>query len=226
MADEILIGTEGWRHAAWRGSFYPEELPADWEFCYYSNRLRAVWLPAEAFAQATAADIAEWLRDSDPGFRFVLGVAGSSAGEAASIPALAVCAAPLLPRTAGIALTDFAGVAAPELAARIAALQKAAPVCIDVGEATNFASNVAELREVTRVWDVDREPTPPWREQRLGRGTLCIARMAGGEPRAIRHALDQLAAAPTATAGLFFSPSAAAANYAEQARTLAELLGI
>lgn len=222
MADEILIGTEGWHHAAWRGGFYPDELPADWEFCYYSNRLRAVWVPADALAQASAAEIAAWLHDSDPAFRFVLGVAPTSVATPSLLRAFAARVAALMPRTAGVALTDV-GTEVGEPAGLIASLQAFAPVCIDTA---GGAPHVADIGQVARVWDLEREPTPPWREQKLGADTLCIARMAGGHPRAIRHALEQLAAAPTTTAGLFFSPSAAAADYAEQARTLAELLGI
>lgn len=222
MADEILIGTEGWRHAAWRGGFYPAELPAEWEFCYYSNRLRAVWLPAAA-ADADAAEIAEWLRDSDPGFRFVLGVTAARAVDDAWRHSLTTRMAPLQPRLAGIALSHPAALASGDLSRIVAALRTLGPVCVDGAPEVHAALGNLGL---TGVWDVDAAPLPPWHGASPTPEGLCLARMAGGHPRAIRHALEQLAAAPCASAGLFFRPSAAAAQHAEAARTLAELLGL
>lgn len=221
MADEILIGTEGWRHAAWRGGFYPEELPADWEFCYFSNRLRAVWLPAEA-AEAGAAEIGEWLRDSDPAFRFVLSVVARDAANDAWRAAFCARVAALQPRLAGIVLKDFALLRSAEAMRVVTALRALAPVCVDIPSDTRAAlGDIA----CTSVWDADAEPTPPWHGASQPTD-LCLARMTGGNPRAIRTALEQLAAAPSPTAGLFFRPGAAAADHAESARTLAELLGI
>lgn len=221
MADEILIGTEGWRHAAWRGGYYPEELPADWEFCYYSNRLRAVWLPAEA-AEAGAAEIGEWLCDSDPAFRFVLSVAVARAVNDAWRTAFCARIAALQPRLAGFVLNDFASLRSTGAMRVVTALRALAPVCVDAPSGVSAAlGDIA----CTSVWEVDTEPTPPWHGAPIQSG-LCLARMTGGNPRAIRTALEQLAAAPSTTAGLFFRPSAAAADHAESARTLAELLGI
>lgn len=222
MADEILIGTEGWRHDAWRGGFYPEELPTDWEFCYYSNRLRAVWLSVAA-AEADAAEIGEWLRDSDPAFRFVLSVGLAPAADVAWREAFCVRIAPLQPRLAGIVLTGPVppALAADTVASAIAALRALAPVCIDGAAAAHAA--LADLG-LTRVWEVATMPTPPW--QGAAAAELCLARMRDGDPRAIRGTLEQLAVAPSIRAGLFFCPSAAAAQHAEAARTLAELLGI
>lgn len=222
MADEILIGTEGWRHAAWRGGFYPAELPTDWEFCYYSNRLRAVWLPLAA-AEADTAEIGEWLRDSDPAFRFVLGVACERARDDAWRAAFCARMAPLRPRLAGIVLSDPTARPSAEMVNAIDSLRALAPVCIDAAPATCAAYAAHGL---AGVWDVEAAATPPW----AAAAGLCLARMAGGHPRAIRQALEQLAAAPAPTAGLFFRSTvaapAAAPHHAEAARTLAELLGL
>ena len=225
MADEILIGTEGWRHAAWRGDFYPEELPVDWEFCYYSNRLRAVWLPVAA-AEADSAEIGEWLRDSDPAFRFVLSVAAERAHIDAWRRAFCARMAPLQTRVAGIALTDPTSLASSDLAGAIVALRAFAPVCVDAPPTASVASG--DLGLITCVWDADSASLPPWSGS--ASAGPCLARMTGGHPRAIRHTLEQLAAAPATTAGLFFRTGvdapAAAPHRAEAARTLAELLGL
>ena len=72
MTEPLMIGTRGWAHAAWEGGFYPPELPAEWRFCFYSNNLRSALVPQEQWATVTGADVAAWLEDSDPAFRFVL----------------------------------------------------------------------------------------------------------------------------------------------------------
>lgn len=224
MADEILIGTEGWQHAAWREVFYPEELPREWEFCYYSNRLRAVWVPTDMAASATASDIAQWLQDSDPAFRFVLSVAATRAVDGVWLAEFCAHAAILKSRLAGIALSDIVNLPANQLEPLVSALRALAPVCVDVPAGTGVV--FATLSHVPYVWHVELGSAPPWIGTQIDRQALCLARMTDANPRHIRHVLEQLAAAPTVTAGLFFSPSPGAPGYAEQARTLAELLGL
>ncbi len=34
----------GWDHPAWQGSFYPDDLPADWRLTYYANEVPGVLL--------------------------------------------------------------------------------------------------------------------------------------------------------------------------------------
>lgn len=224
MANEILIGTEGWQHAAWREVFYPEELPREWEFCYYSNRLRALWVPADVTASATASDIAQWLQDSDPAFRFVLSVAATRAVDGVWLAEFGAHAAMLKSRLAGIVLVGDIDLPANRLAAMASVLRALAPVCVDVPVGTGV--NFAALNYAPYVWHAQSGSAPPWIGAPLDGQALCLARMTDGNPRLIRHVLEQLAAAPTVTAGLFFSPSAAAPDYAEQARTLAELLAL
>jgi hypothetical protein len=68
----ICTGAEDWRHPAWRGGFYPEDLPADWELSYYNTQFQAVYLSAARWQAASAADWTRWLEDTQPGFRFLL----------------------------------------------------------------------------------------------------------------------------------------------------------
>ena len=72
MAESILIGTRGWDHPGWTGTFYPDVLPPDWRFSFYCNQLRSVLVPAEAWSAVPAADVRAWAEDAFPEFRFVV----------------------------------------------------------------------------------------------------------------------------------------------------------
>ena len=72
MAEPLLIGCWGWDHAEWVADVFPEEMPADWRFCYYSNEHRSVVVPASTWARASADDVAGWVEDCDPEFSFVV----------------------------------------------------------------------------------------------------------------------------------------------------------
>jgi len=68
----VLVGAAGWAHPAWRGRFYPEDMPDDWMLSYYNTQYSAVYLPAAAWQAASEADWAQWLHDTMDGFYFVL----------------------------------------------------------------------------------------------------------------------------------------------------------
>lgn len=73
MADKlVLVGASGWEHAAWRGAFYPDDLPEDWQLSYYATQFQAVYLPAASWQGASDATWDAWLHDSHDGFHFVL----------------------------------------------------------------------------------------------------------------------------------------------------------
>ncbi|MHB1401037.1 MAG: hypothetical protein ACYCWB_01425 [Thiobacillus sp.] len=68
----VLVGASGWQHPAWRGGFYPEDMPDDWLLSYYNTQLQAVYLPAAVWQAASEATWAQWLYDTRDGFYFVL----------------------------------------------------------------------------------------------------------------------------------------------------------
>jgi len=69
----VLIGAAGWQHPAWRGRFYPDDMPDDWLLSYYNSQFSAVYLPASAVWQAASGTLwAQWLYDTRDGFYFVL----------------------------------------------------------------------------------------------------------------------------------------------------------
>ncbi len=43
--DNLTIGAESWLHKSWQGSFYPEDLPEDWQLEFYSNQFYCVLVP-------------------------------------------------------------------------------------------------------------------------------------------------------------------------------------
>lgn len=70
----VYLGAVDWNWPHWPGRFYPEDLPEDWRLAYYNTQFGCVWLP-EAGCASRAGDLAAWLAETRPGFRF-LGPAG------------------------------------------------------------------------------------------------------------------------------------------------------
>ena len=78
----LLIGARGWRHAGWRGGFYPDDLPAEWRLGFYANEFRTVLLPPREWR--APGEAAAWVEEVDEGFRFLLESDGASAAELAA----------------------------------------------------------------------------------------------------------------------------------------------
>ncbi len=76
MSEYIVYqGAIGWAHASWKGDFYPEDMPGDWQLPFYNTQFRCVYLPFELWRNASDEEVAYWLHETLAGFRFVLGVA-------------------------------------------------------------------------------------------------------------------------------------------------------
>jgi hypothetical protein len=71
-ARHLRFGTCGWRQSAWLTTYYPDDLPEDWQLSYYANELPAVLLEASAWVTASAQALAGWAEDVHPDFRFYL----------------------------------------------------------------------------------------------------------------------------------------------------------
>ncbi len=69
----LRVGAYGWQHPHWMGSFYPEDLPTDWQLGYYANEFSTVLVPAQ-YLEAEDCDIEQWLDDVHEAFRFYLQV--------------------------------------------------------------------------------------------------------------------------------------------------------
>lgn len=68
----VLAGTSGWSYPAWKGSFYPADLPAARMLPAYAARLPAVEVNATFHRLPAPATVARWAAQVPPGFRFAL----------------------------------------------------------------------------------------------------------------------------------------------------------
>jgi uncharacterized protein YecE (DUF72 family) len=230
MVDPILIGTRGWNPAS-GGDFYPSELPDDWRFCYYSNNLRSVLVPQETWDAVQRSDVAQWLEDSDPAFRFVvelpatLGLPLTQHKREQALAQFLETLEPVAPRTAGLLLRI-----APDTAVLpdwfehfLNRLANVAPLCVDLPVGSWRVPMVyaaLERQGAGLAWHCAREPAPH------PGGRLMVAHAPTAPARELRHWLGQLVLwqGQSGLAGLFFESDAAKA--AQEARLIAELMGI
>jgi len=68
------VGSAGWEHAAWRGTFYPEDMPEEWHLTFYNNVFSCVYLPYSEWSSHDDAELSAWNADVTDRFRFVLEV--------------------------------------------------------------------------------------------------------------------------------------------------------
>ena len=68
----LLVGTSGFSYKEWKGSFYPEDLPASGMLRYYAERLSAVEINNTFYRMPRAEMLADWARQVPEGFVFVL----------------------------------------------------------------------------------------------------------------------------------------------------------
>ena len=223
MSEAILIGTCGWDHNAWQGGFYPEELPPEWRFCYYSNVLRAVWAPADVWTGVTAEAVSQWAQDSDSSFRFIL--EPPPLPSPAELNAFLQLVAPILPQTGGFLVRVAAGAPSdPDwLDTVLAELAREHPVCVDLPTSWQSSALAALLatHRAGHYWDCAASDAPS------PGGALLVALRNGGTPPELRHTLEAMSRwqSPDRRAALFFDGPTAAES-ARTARTLAELMGV
>ncbi len=227
MSEPILIGTRGWQQAEWAGDFYPPELPEDWRFCFYSNRLRAALVPGESWHDLNAQAVAQWVEDSDPAFRFVLELPPdwsqlAPGSLAAAFDRFRVLSTPIHSRTAGLVVRATGAPDPAWLAALLDAIGEFRPTAVDLPGAQRTAAlqSVCTQRAAGWCWRCAEEEAP-------GSGGLVVALASAVPPRALRRILEQLngARGRDGAAALFFE-GAQAAKAAEEARILAELMAV
>jgi len=228
--EPILIGTRGWNHAS-GGDFYPAELPDDWRFCYYSNNLRSVLVPQENWDAVQRADVAQWLEDSDPACRFVLalpatrGLPLTQGKREQALAQFLETLEPIAPRTAGLLLRIAPGTdVLPDWFEHfLNRLADIAPVCVDLPEGPWRVPPVhaaLERQGAGLAWHCAREAAPH------PGGRLMVALAPPVLAREVRRYIERLAQwqGQGSFAGLFFE--AGAAKAAQEARLIAELMGV
>jgi uncharacterized protein YecE (DUF72 family) len=68
----VLTGTSGWSYPAWKGHFYPDDLPSTRFLAHYARRLETVEVNASFYRTPQPATIAAWRAEAPPGFVFAL----------------------------------------------------------------------------------------------------------------------------------------------------------
>ena len=69
---ELRAGTSGFSYKEWKGSFYPEKLPAKQMLGYYAERLPAVEINNTFYRMPKASVLESWAEQVPEGFRFAL----------------------------------------------------------------------------------------------------------------------------------------------------------
>ena len=69
---KVWVGTSGYSFPAWKGTFYPEDLPAKQMLSYYAARLPAVELNNTFYQQPRPAAVVAWREQTGPEFRFAV----------------------------------------------------------------------------------------------------------------------------------------------------------
>lgn len=68
----IHIGTSGYNYPEWRGTFYPDDLPAKKMFAYYADRFPAVEINYTFYRMPTPKTTEAWRAQAPEGFQYVL----------------------------------------------------------------------------------------------------------------------------------------------------------
>lgn len=69
---KLYVGTSGYSYKEWKGSFYPEKIPAAQMLSYYASRLPAVELNNTFYRRPQPATIESWKAQVPENFRFAV----------------------------------------------------------------------------------------------------------------------------------------------------------
>ena len=221
---DLLIGATGWENENWVGGFYPEDLPGDWRFGYYTNRLRSVLVPAAAWSAADIEPlVTTMLEDLYPEFRMVL--EWELNGKENDLAATQEFLEKSRPVDANVDayLVKVPGTATESALQGIDLLQQQHPVCLKTIHAQVDEKFLA-LSGVSLCWMTDTQARP------VSRGQFLVALSGNTEPRGIREIIEKIDAwpegHPSAQGAALYFINDKAAETAFQARTIAELMGV
>lgn len=72
QAAAVEIIAEGWQQLADAASYYPEDLPAEWQLNYFANEQTGVYLPRTLWENIPPATLRTWRQDVHGRFHFYL----------------------------------------------------------------------------------------------------------------------------------------------------------
>jgi len=222
LESELLVGTVGWNHDEWVGGFFPGDLPDDWRLGYYTNRLRALLVPADHL-QDPQVDMGAWNDDLYPEFRLVVEWRAPVADPLQSAQALLERCAPVMDNIDAWLVT-LAAQPDTDTVKAIELLADLRPVCLGGENGSPLAVDVSAITDATICWPADQAPRPQ------PGGHFLVALTSETNPRTVRDMIDKIDAWAKETgkvsgAALFFTGKTAG-EVAVQARTIAELMGV
>lgn len=180
QTQRILIGSFGWQHEGWQGSYYPADLPPEWRLGYYSNEFPlAVVTDRE---RALEADLPAEMAGCREDLWALVVVSAPEAEQAASLDLLSQ-----LPRAGGVLLQLDPAQADPTTwLAQIEARFDGWPLCVDPASLLSEAWRSA-LRERSIGWSWN----PDSDADGLSVGPLAVIRMGGeSSPRQLRDSIE------------------------------------
>lgn len=69
---KLFVGTSGYSYKEWKGSFYPEKLPADQMLSFYAQHFNTVEINNTFYRMPSAGLLAQWTEQVPADFAFVL----------------------------------------------------------------------------------------------------------------------------------------------------------
>jgi len=69
---QIFCGTSGYSYKEWKGSFYPEKIPASEMLGYYATKLNTVEINNTFYRMPKKENLEDWASQVPQGFRFIL----------------------------------------------------------------------------------------------------------------------------------------------------------
>lgn len=135
-SEGLLVGARGYDHKSWRARFYPDELPDEWRFIFYSHRYPAVLMPPRAW-RLDPVRLGAWQEEAPPDFRMVLEIPEGRLDDVGGVenwprPLVCACFVRLSRLTPGRSRT-------------LAALAEKVPVAVDCRGEDAFARDLARL---------------------------------------------------------------------------------
>lgn len=218
---EIRLGARGWQFNDWAGEFYPDDLPQDWRFSYYSNEFKSVLVPYEYIHQYPLENWQEWLDDTEKDFSFYVELS-----ELAKWPAVKPYLQLLGAQLKGVVIVVDALEDVEALAGLINKVKHLAPVNLKRTGANVTDKEMTTLQAcyaVNECWDGDTD-APEWSYG--GAAILLREEEEENSPEKLRQMVEKgLESAGNCEAiALFFAGPSPKISDMNNARMITELL--
>lgn len=68
----MRLGSIGWSSPLWQESFYPHDMPEEWQLTYFNTQFNCVFLAQADWQQASSDQLSQWNEDTHEQFVFLL----------------------------------------------------------------------------------------------------------------------------------------------------------